>query len=157
MGPHKIDGNLSMSVSSILSMTGTIWVTGDLTISQSSILELDNAYGNLSGAIIVDGLTDLSQTGKARGSGTEGSYLVIVSTNSGNPAIAINNSFEADILFALNGWVTVKNSTNIREITGYGIHIKNHAGLVYEVGLADTSFTTGPGGSWTVTNWREIE
>ena len=47
MGPHKIDGDLTMTVSSILSMTGTIWVTGDLSMTQSVILELDADYGNL--------------------------------------------------------------------------------------------------------------
>jgi hypothetical protein len=138
-------------------MTGTLWVTGNLTMTQSSILELDTAYGNLSGAVIVDGLIDLNNTAKARGSGVEGSYLVLISINSADPAISIDNTFEADILFALNGWVNVKNSTNIREITGYGIHIRNSAGLVYEVGLADSSFSSGPGGSWTVTDWKEVE
>ena len=157
LGPLKIAGSLRLEGDGTIFITGTLWVTGSLTMVNSGRLQLDSSFGNLSGAVVVDGVSDFNNTSKAVGSGVEGSYLVIASTNNGNPAISITNSFEADILFALNGWVVVKNSTNIREITGYGIHIQNNAGLIYEVGLADAAFSSGPGGSWAVSNWREVE
>ena len=39
----------------------------------------------------------------------------------------------------------------------YGIHVANNSGLIYEIGVESAFFTSGPGGGWIVTSWREIE
>ncbi|MEA3398172.1 MAG: pilus assembly PilX N-terminal domain-containing protein [Patescibacteria group bacterium] len=157
IGPKKIDGNLDMRVDAVLNVSGTLWVTGDMTLSQNAIMQLSPAYGGTSGMVITDGDIDLNNSFVARGSGESGSYLLLISTSSNNPAIDISNTIQADILFTNNGWIKINNSTNIREITGYGVHIRNGAGLTYEVGIASAAFSSGPGATWAVSGWREIE
>ena len=141
-----------------LYIIGTIWVTGTITIQNQSVVRLDQeAYGSLSGVLIGDGVITLQNAAKALGTGEEGSYLLIISTNTSDSALTIQDSFEADILFTPNGWIVIQNTADTREVTGYGIHLKNNAEIIYEMGLEDTSFTSGPGGSWKVTSWKEIE
>ncbi len=157
LGPLKIAGNLTLSVDAVLNMEGTLWVTGDVLIEQSAQLKLDSAYGTDSGIFISDGQMDLQNTAKATGSGAAGSYLMLISTYDGLEAINIEQSFRADILFTNRGEILIQNSSNLREVTGYSIHLENNAEIHYESGLADVSFTGGPGGSWVITSWREEE
>jgi len=81
---------------------------------------------------------------------------MLISTATGD-AITIQDSAETDILFTQNGYILIQNSAKLREISGYGIHLKNSVKIIYEVGLQDTSFTSGPGGTWEVTSWKEVE
>ncbi len=158
LGPKKIEGNLKIQDSAQLFITGTIWVTGIITFQNDAKVRLDKAsYGLLSGVIISDDKVTLQDSGEALGTGEPGSYLLIVSTPAFDPAIIIQNSFNADILYTQNGWILIQDSADVRELTGYGIHLKNNAEIIYEIGLEDASFTSGPGGSWEVTSWREIE
>lgn len=158
LGLQKIEGNLILQDKAKLYSTGTIWVTGNITATNTAEIRLDeDSFGSLSGVIISDGIITLKNSGKALGTGEPGSYLLLISTVSGEPAITIQNTFEADILYAQNGWIVVQDSADVREIGGYGIHLKNNAKIIYEIGLEDTSFSSGPGGSWQVTSWEEIE
>jgi len=158
LGPKKIEGNLITQDQAKLSIAGTVWVTGDITVQNKSRIKLDrDSYSSLSGMIIGDGIITLQDDGKALGSGEEGSYLMVISTNISNPALVIIDSFEADIIYTQNGWILVQNTANVREVTGYGIHLMNNAEIFYEIGLEDASFTSGPGGSWEVVKWKEVK
>ena len=158
LGPKKIEGNLIIQDKTNLYIKGTLWVTGNIIIQNFGTARLDqNTYGSLSGMIIGDGGITLQDSAKALGSGVVGSYLLVLSTAVLNPAVVIQDSFEADILYAQNGWILVQNTSDVREVTGYGIHLKNNAEIFYEVGLEDTSFSSGPGGSWQVESWRETD
>ncbi len=44
-----------------------------------------------------------------------------------------------------------------REVTGYKIQINNSAVIEYDAGLENANFASGPGGSWKLRRWREIE
>jgi len=157
LGPKKIEGTLILQNNAELSITGTIWVTGNITIQDKAKAYLDkNAYGSNSGVIISDGKTTLQNSSKTFGSGETGSYIMLISTATGD-AITIQDSAETDILFTQNGYILIQNSAKLREISGYGIHLKNSVKIIYEVGLQDTSFTSGPGGTWEVTSWKEVE
>lgn len=158
LGPQKIEGNLITQDQTQLFITGTLWVTGDITIQNKSRVSLDrDTYGSLGGVIISDGIITLLNEGKALGSGEEGSYLLLISTAAIDPAITIQDTFETDILYAQNGWILIQDSADVREMTGYGIHLTNNAEIFYEIGLEDASFTSGPGGSWELASWKEIE
>lgn len=158
LGPKKIEGNMIIQDKTKLFITGEIWVTGDITIQNFSKVKLDqDSYGSLGGVIISDGKITLQDDAQALGSGIAGSYLLLLSTAVINPAIIIQNSFEADIIYAQNGWILVQDTADIREATGYGIHLKNNAEIFYEVGLEDASFSSGPGGSWQIKDWSEVE
>lgn len=158
LGPQKIEGNLITQDQAQLFITGALWVTGDITMQNKSRVSLDrDTYGSLSGLIISDGILTLRDEAKALGSGEEGSYLLLLSTAAIDPAMIIQDTFEADIIYTQNGWISIQDSVDVREMTGYGIHLKNNAEIFYEVGLEDSSFSSGPGGSWEVASWKEIE
>ena len=158
LGPKKIDGDVIIEDKAELIVNGTLWITGNFTVKNLSSVTLNkDIYHSLSGIIIVDGITSLQNLAEAVGTGEPGSYLLILSTNNNNPSITIQNSFEADLLYAQNGWVEVKNLAFVREITGYGLRLSNLAEIKYEIGIQDPLFSSGPGGAWRVADWREIK
>ncbi|MBU0964629.1 hypothetical protein KKC06_06335, partial [Patescibacteria group bacterium] len=55
LGPLKITGNLTIANSAQLTLTGTLWVEGNIEMSNNAIISLDPGYGNNSGLIITDG------------------------------------------------------------------------------------------------------
>ncbi|MDO8435791.1 MAG: hypothetical protein Q7S82_00170, partial [bacterium] len=158
LGPKKIQGNLTVQNNAKLFLTGKVWVTGSVNITNNAIVQLDkNTYHSLSGIIISDGLITLANNSVSSGSGDAGSYLMYLSISALNPAIIIQNNAIVDILYTSNGWIEVSNNAQLREITGYGIYLKNNSRITYEIGLIDTSFLSGSGGGWKVTSWKEIE
>lgn len=170
IGPLKIEGNLTLGNGATLNMTGTIYVTGNITLNPNSTVELDpNYYGSLSGLIIADGedtpgidIPGISVLNNAviKGSGQEGSYTMLVSTDPSldedEAAIDVKNSAEGAIFYTVNGVMRLRNNMKIREATGYKIYLDNNAEIEYETGLEETTFTSGPGGSWEVVSWKEI-
>lgn len=157
LGPVKIQGDLEVSSQARLNVTGTIWVTGSITLSNLAQARLSSGYGSSSGVIVADGLVTLKNISVSQGTGQEGSYLMYVSTLAEDPAVILKNNAEADILFASEGWVEVQNNADLREVTGYGIHTKNNAELQYETGLANTFFTSSASGGWSISSWKEVE
>jgi len=161
MGPIQITGNMNLDNNSTISITGLIYVQGNLTVDNNSILELDNSYGALSGIIVVDGRIIIQNGAVLQGSGVEGSYLLLLSTNNsidiGMPAVSVKNNAAGAIFYASNGLIHLGNNINIREATGYMLSLDNNAVVSYESGLQNANFTSGPGGSWQVENWHETE
>ncbi|MBU1015176.1 hypothetical protein KKI17_01940 [Patescibacteria group bacterium] len=156
LGPKEIAGDLTLTNQGRLNVTGTIWVRGNITVQNMAQVRLDSSYGSLSGVILADGKITLENSSVSTGSGETGSYLMYLSTAALDPAIVIQNSADADILYASDGVVQIGNNSDMREVTGYGMRIKNNARVIYEIGLADTKFTSGPSAGWTVTSWKEV-
>lgn len=161
-GPRKIVGSLTINNGKTLTMTGTIWVTGTTTLSNNASVTLDQiAYGTKSGVLISDKGIIAENGSKPQGSGLAGSYLMLLSTSDSlseeSPAIYVKNNAQGAIFYADNGLVTLNNNMNVREVTGYKVLIKPNAEVEYETGLIDALFTSGPGGSWKVTSWKEVE
>ena len=48
-------GNLTFSNNATLNVTGTIYVTGDITTSNNNTIKLDASYGSLGGVVMADG------------------------------------------------------------------------------------------------------
>lgn len=157
LGPQKIVGNLSVDQSAQLNVTGTLWVTGNIIISNNAVVKLASSYGSASGVIIADGTITLQNNSISRGSGQPGSYLMYLSTSASSSAFSINNNAQADILYTNTGTVTIQNNIRLREVTAYKVHLQNSATITYEVGLQNAAFVSGPGGSYEVTSWKEIE
>lgn len=154
--------NLTIDNGARLVVRGTIYVTGTITFDNNAIIELDvNSYGPTSGIIAGDGKIITRNNAILRGSGQEGSYILILSTSSSldpaNPAILIANNAEGAIFYANSGLISLLNGMRAREVTGYKVLINNNAEVEYESGLQNSSFSGGTGGSWIVESWREIE
>ena len=100
MGPKKINGNLIMSGDAELVVTGTLWVTGEIELSNNSKIKLDASYGSSSGVIIAGidesataGEIEISNSAQVLGSGSAGSYIMLLSQREmGSNAIKTSNS-----------------------------------------------------------------
>ncbi len=180
LGPIKINGNLTVINGSVLTMTGVIWVTGNISFANNAVIKLDPSFGQNSGMIITDSPTDKATYGKVEvsnnvrvcGSYTldqcldddppenNKSYIMILSTNTGsttsNPAIDAGNNSKAVVYYTTVGMLEVANNGRLRAVTGGGLHLSNGAEVQYDIGLADANFSGGPGGSWVLTEWQIV-
>jgi len=161
LGPIKITGNLNIGDKASLNMTGIVYVQGNITMDNSTKIQLDSEFGSLSGIIISDGKIQINNNANTEGSGEQGSFLMMLSTNSSidlsDPAIDLYNNAEGAIFYASNGVIYLHNNMNIREATGYKLVLANNAIISYDIGLENINFSSGPGGGWSVSDWREIE
>ncbi len=157
LGPKKIMGNLALENSAQLTVTGTLWVVGNIDVKNDSTIQLASSYGSSSGIIVADGTVNLQNNSISKGSSSAGSYLMYLSTSVLDSAIAMKNNAQADILYSSSGKTSIENNTNVREITAYKLGLKNNTVLTYEIGLQNASFTSGPGGAFRVEDWKEIE
>jgi hypothetical protein len=149
----------NLIVNGTLNITGTIYVTGNITFNGTT--RLDSSYGSDSGIIFASGTIYVANGATISGSGQIGSYTLVLSTNNsldpGNPAINVRNNAGGSIFYTTTGLIFLKNNMTAREVTGYQIQIENNAEIWYEVGLNDLRFSSGPGGTWKVTSWKEVE
>jgi len=165
LGPAKIIGNLTLDNNHILTITGTIWVTGNILINNSSQIKLDSGYGPFSGSIITDGRINIWNNSTFAGSGELGSYIMTLTTSDcpnspfcgGNPAIDVGNNAGTVILNAQKGTIQFTNNSGAKESTANLISLLNNAVITYESGLSNVNFSSGPGGGYDILKWLEIE
>lgn len=159
LGPGVITGNLTIANNTTLTLQGTLHVTGSFSPGNNAVIELHEGYGDTSGVIIMGGAVEVSNNVILRGSGSSSSFLLVIGESSsldvGNPAVEVNNNADNAILFAPNGLITISNNAHVVEILAYRLRLQA-ATVEYDVGLADTTFSSGPAGGWSVTRWREI-
>lgn len=165
-------------VGAIITLKGTLWVEGNIILENNNKLVLDSSYGSNSGIIIADNPGNESTSGKILVEnniiicGSQGlniaedgcadsneTYILMLSTHSGaaTNAIDIRNNASGAIFYAHNGIANVKNGANLKEVTAYKLNLEENAEIIYESGLANASFSNGPGGGWVVSGWNEIQ
>jgi len=160
LGPKKINGNFLLDNNAILTMTGTLWVTGTITISNGARLQLDSGYGQNSGMVIADGTIVVSNNATFVGAG-QGSFIMILTTrdDKNGVAITVDNNSTGVIYYAAKSRIQFANNATAKEATAWGINLSNNASITYDSGLANSTFTGGPGGGWSVTRgtWRMLD
>jgi len=161
MGPKKINGNLIISTGKILTLTGSVYVTGSIIISGGGAgIVLDSSYGSSSGVIIADGIISIGNNTLFSGAG-DGSYLMTISTmnSSTENAISVGNTFNGAIFYAPYGIISLGNNSNFKEVCAYGLTIGNDLILDYEFGMAEIYFSSGPSGGWSELkgSWTIVE
>jgi hypothetical protein len=164
LGPKYINGDLTISGNQNVTITGTLWVSGTITISTNGYTELSSSYGANSGMIIADGRVTISSNSKFRGSGTTGSYIMVLTTSacpyasncSGANAFDISTNDMIPIANAQNGVINFSGNAKAKEITGYRVQISGNGEVTYESGLASVNFAAGPTGSWQIKSWKEV-
>jgi len=164
LGPKKIACNLVIKTShGILNVTGPLWVTGDITVQTGSTIQMDSSLGSQNVAIIADnpanttgsGIINTQQSSVFKGSGSPGSFVFLISQNNSSEtggstvAISQNQGASALVSYASHGLITLSQSANVKETTGYKISLSNSANVTYDTGLPSTLFESGPGASWT--------
>ncbi len=171
IGPEKIPCDLSIINSTTVTIAGPIWVTGNITTQNSSIVKMSPTLGNQNVAIIADDPSDrinssiitTKDSSSFQNNGGSGSFVFLISQNNsaengGNVnAISINNSGTALIAYAGHGQISIGQSVHLKEATAYKIILTNSANVTYDTGLANTLFTAGPGGGWSISSWTETQ
>jgi len=159
IGPKKINGDLNLNNGGILTVTGTLWVTGNFNASNNTTVKLSSSYGTNSGVIVVDNTVDASNNTTLSGSGQAGSYLMVVGAKNApaSEVMDISNNSLGAIYYANHGRIHFNNNATAKEVTGYGLDFDNNASVTYESGLANANFTSGPGAGWQISNWQEVQ
>ena len=157
LGPKKITGNLSITNNAQLTVTGTLWVQGNVDISNNATVQLSPSYNTSEGVIVADGTVNIGNNSVFSGSGSVGSYLMVLSTSSSTSAITLSNNGGAVILYAANGTINLANNAGAKSLNGKRINLNNNAVVIYDSGLVNSNFVNGPSGGWGIQSWKEVE
>ncbi len=171
LGPIKIPCDTVISDATV-TLGGAVWVVGTITVSDASVVKVDASLAGRSVVVIADDASDhsggstitLANTALFQGSGTSGSYVLMVSQNNSaenggsTRAIRISNSVQGNLLlYAGHGKIELLNSVSLKEVTAYAIQLGNTAKVIYETGLSKLLFTYGPAAGYIQNGWREVE
>lgn len=171
LGPQKITGDLLMTANNkTLTVTGTIYVQGNISIDNGSTIQCAVAYGANSCVIISDGWIHIKNNGLFGGSGNPASFIMLVSTAScdgvslvppcdaahHNGSIDLHNGADGAIFYAPHGLLNMHNGVGIQEATAYKISLDQTASVSYVSGLANLNFSSGPSGGWGIESWQEV-
>lgn len=157
LGPMKIQGNLTLGIGAEAKLTGTVWVTGNIIMSNNSSLSLDSSYGTNEGMIITDGTANLGNGSVLDGSGMAGSFIMLLTTSNSGTAVTLSNNTGAVIIYAPNGTVQLNNNSQITQVTAKNLSLSNNATIEYKNGIIDATFTSGPSGGYEIRSWKEVE
>lgn len=171
IGPKKINCDMEVDGSKVITLTGTVWISGNLKLKNSAQIKLHSSFGNTSGVIIIDNpenrLTSskvtIENSAQILGSGASGSYTLVASRNASaengglEEAFEIKNSSSAALYYAPHGFIEIHNTGAIKEATAYKLTIKNNATVTYETGLSDILFSSGPTGGYSIKTWQEVQ
>ncbi len=164
-----------------ITINGVIWVKGNINIGNGTGIRLSSSYGANSGIILADKPGSEDTSGKIKilnnvgicgsegivpasnppscNSPSVGSYILLFSTHEHDTtfAIEVDNNASGAIFYAHKGIAKINNNANLKEVTAYKLDLAQNATVTYESGLANASFSSGPGGGWEIKNWNEIQ
>ncbi|HSE35371.1 MAG TPA: choice-of-anchor R domain-containing protein [Candidatus Paceibacterota bacterium] len=174
LGPRKLDGDILVDNNAILTVSGTLYVTGTVDFSNNAIVQCHPTYSVNSCVIVADQSIDVMNNVTLQGSGVSGSYLILLTNSncdsttgsecsSSNTAVRIsNNASGGAVVLAPNGAIQMDNNASMPAVVGYKVELENNAFINYNADLANinvlSSATSTPGtvGAWQVNAWREI-
>ncbi len=158
LGPVVINGDLYISNTAIVTLTGTIWVKGNIVMSNSGKIVLSDSYGTDSGVIIAHdpsnptskGKIYVSNSAQILGNSNPDTFILAIamSNDLSSSVVGLSNSQVGSIYYAPNGLVSVSNSASMKELVAKKITTANSATITYDQGLVNEFFSSGPGGSW---------
>ena len=169
MGPVKIDGTLEIDINDTLTLSGVVYVTGKVDLTNLSKIQCDPLFGEQSCVLITDGYVNISNNVTFSGSGNPKSYLMILtilenclgtpnpSCGPENSAIYIKNNATGAIFYASDSLIHINNGVNVTSIVGYKLRLNNTATVTYEDNISDLIFSSGVGGGWRIHEWKEVE
>lgn len=171
LGPVKIDCDLELSNDGVINLAGMVWVNGRISLKNTSAVNISPSISGRTAALIADNPANrstssnitLSNSATFLGSGNN-SYVMLVSRNTsastggGTTAIDVGNSITGKILlYAPYGLIDIQNGVGIKEATGWKLRLRNTATVIYESGLANVLFTSGPSGGYQIDTWEEVQ
>lgn len=158
LGPKKITGKLEVDNGATLTLTGPLWVLGDVKFSNNCFVELPSSYGALSEVIVGSGKITISNGCSFSGSGNSSSYIMLVSEKNSQTeeVMEVDNNSTGVIYFVPKGKIKMKNNASAKELAAHGIVLDNNAIISYEFGLSNVNFSSGPSGGWSISEWKEV-
>lgn len=171
IGPGKFPCDVDVSGDPVVTLAGPVWIEGDLEVTNSATFRVDSSLSGKTVQVIADvpsdrfnrGLIELQNTTTYEGAG-EDSYILFISMNNAeeqgedDEAITVQNSAEGDLLvYAPHGRVELQNRVSLRSVAAYTIELKNNTEVIYDTGVANLLFDSGPGGGFTIESWGEVK
>ena len=169
IGPRRINGNFV--IDGDVTVTGTLFVTGSITSSNGRTIRCAAGYGPSSCIVMASSTINVSNNSNIYGSGTAGSFLMLLSTIKGcvgpgstgvctglNSAISLSNNVGGALFYATDSQVDISNNAIITAIIAYKIDLTNNAEIHYDPLVANVSFapaSSGGIGTWRVNRWNE--
>lgn len=151
LGPKRLNGNLTVQGSAVLTINGPVYVTGNVVIQNSAKIKLNNSFGSQGTVIIVDGTVKTENSGSFEPTNADPKgYILVVSGSTNSNAIELQNSGANAIFYALSGGAELSNSAHATALIANSLHTQNSATVTYDQGLAGSEFSVGPGGSWGI-------
>lgn len=150
IGPKKYVGNLNIGGNAKVTLNGSIWVTGNLSVTQGGTeVKLADSFGSKGTVIVVDGLISVTQGGtfKPTTASPKG-YILVATTSAASNAISIGNSGANAIFYTLAGGANLSQTASVNTIVANSLSLQNNANLTYDSGLTKAQFTSGPSASW---------
>lgn len=161
LGPKKITGNLTVGGGAVLTVDGTLWVVGNISLTGGSQIILSAGYGSDEGVIVSDGTITIGGGSDATGSGDPDSYIMLLTTSSSGSAVSLSGGSGAVILYAPNGTVTISGGADLQEAVANRLLLSGNSTLTYNSGLQNSSFSSGPTMAAMVsphiTSWKETQ
>ena len=175
IGFLKVECNLDIRKTSggiTVTLNGPIWVKGNLSFSQGPTMQVASALGRKSVQFIADNPTTRTTSSKIEvrnstqfnGSGDSRSFIMLLSMNESaalggtEKAIDVSQSANGKVLvYADRGLIDIGNGIALKEVTGYKINVAQNSSVTYESGLESLLFTSGPGGGYSLEDWRQVE
>lgn len=173
LGPKKIVGNLVVDNGETLTISGTLYVTGSVEVSNNGTIKCAATYLGKSCVLISDGSITVSNNGLFFGSGASGSFVLLLSTikdctglgstgvgcAANQSGIAISNNATGALFYASESLVDISNNAVITAVVAYMLHLSNNTGIVYDNKVSSISFTSNPSSpssSWNMNRWNEF-
>jgi hypothetical protein len=169
IGPQKIVGDLS--VDGTITVNGTLYVTGNISFSGAETIKCAVAFLGNSCVIIADGTIDVDNGSILDGSGSPGSFLMMLSTKKGclgsggsgcttnDSAIAVKNNVDGALFYTTDSLIDISNNAILTAVVGYMLQMQNGTTINYDASLVNLSFApsaTTTTGAWNVTRWNEF-
>jgi hypothetical protein len=153
LGPKKISGDLTITDSGIMRVSGTIWVTGDILIDGASTLRPDDP--SKSYVVIADGTISLG--GSAQILGGSGSHILLVSTSSADPAVTISGAANDIVVYAGNGGLYVTGSGAVNVAAANHVKLDGAGSIQYDADASTLNLTSGGSQGFDIKSWEEAE
>lgn len=165
VGNIKINGNLSSSNGMTITLTGPVWIKGNIVFSNNVIVKTDDSVGSNSVVIVASDTSNPAVSGKVEMSNNVvftrnslGAGAIIISentsTNCADAAINLANNATSVVLIALNGCIYIRENAVVNGVIGNKIHLTQNSKINYDPSLARAIVVADTGG-WSVVNIRE--
>lgn len=165
LGNIKIQGNLSIHNNQTITLTGPVWVVGDINISNNVIVNVDNSLGPNSVIVIASDPVNPPVKGKIMVSNnvdfnrnSSGAGIIFLSENSSDvcadPAVSVDNNTDTVIFVANQGCVFIDNNAVVIGVVGKKIHLENNSIVRNDPSLFSKLVLVG-GGGWSVVSITE--